>query len=166
MRQEEQSYDAIAAALEVSVSTVASYLSDPDGSKARARKTLYRGTCSACGRSTNRGRRPRPGDAFVCARCDDDSRRLWTRDRVTAALRSWQEQTGEWPSSYDWTTDRNTRQRRLNSGRAETRERAVRGEALLEAGDYPDPATVRRVFGTLRAAVAAASGEEAATHAG
>ena len=73
----------IAERMGVAVSTVHAWLSDPDGSRLKARKDSYRGTCVVCGGQTDGGR----GAALapeLCMSC-----REWGEDAIIAAIQTW-----------------------------------------------------------------------------
>lgn len=133
----------IAARLGRSPATIKAYFYDPTGEKARAVKARYVGVCRGCGAYTQ----PRngKGDAYAyCKACHPGAiRRLWTPERVLAAMREWRERFGRWPSSYDWS--------RSHAGRRG-------GEALgrLAEGSWPSASVVGVAFGSWAAARAAA----------
>ena len=134
----------IADRLGCSPATVKAYFNDPTGEKARAVKARYQGVCRGCGAYTQ----PRngKGDAYAyCKACHPGaSERRWTRDRVLDAMCAWQTRNGQLPSSYDW---------------SRTHARRRGGEALerLSVGDWPFASVVTGVFGSWRAARAAAA---------
>ena len=118
----------------------------PTGEKARAVKARYVGVCRGCGASTQ----PRngKGDAYAyCKACHPGAiERRWTRERVLAAMTEWRSRYGRLPSSYDWS--------RTHAGRRG-------GEALerLSGGDWPSASVVTGVYGSWKAARAAAARE-------
>jgi hypothetical protein len=120
--------------------TVKAYLYDPTGEKARAVKSRYRGSCRSCGAATS----PRngKGDPYAyCHRCRPGAAApQWTRERVRDALRRWAERYGRAPSSYDWS-------------RTHARRRGAEALRRLEAGDWPAPATVYKLYGTWASAL-------------
>lgn len=72
--------------------TVSDWLSDPDGSRLRARKDSYRGTCGQCGALTDGS--AGPGRApTVCAEC----LRTWDRESIIAAIQTWAATHGGYP---------------------------------------------------------------------
>lgn len=93
-----------AAAMGVSGGYVRDLRYDPDGSKTRARKDGYAGTCR-CGRKTNGS--AGPGRASrTCAICAADERRgnrKWSPEVVVDALRRWAAaHGGRAPRAADW----------------------------------------------------------------
>jgi AcrR family transcriptional regulator len=129
-----------------SPATVKAYFYDPTGAKARAVKARYQGVCRGCGAYTQ----PRngKGDAYAyCKACHPGAiERRWTRERVLDALLRWSTRYGRLPSSYDW---------------SRTHARRRGGEALerLSAGDWPSASVVTAVYGSWKAARAAAAGQ-------
>jgi AraC-like DNA-binding protein len=127
-----------------SPATIKAYFYDPTGEKARAVKARYQGVCRGCGTYTQ----PRngKGDAYAyCKACHPGAiERRWTRERVLDAMGEWRGHYGHLPSSYDWS--RTHAQRRG-------------GEALerLSGGDWPCASVVTGVFGSWKAARAAAA---------
>ena len=67
----------------------------------------------------------------------------WTTERVRDAMRAWQHRYGRPPSSYDWS-------------RTHARRRGGQALERLDTGDWPPASVVGDVFGTWRAARAAA----------
>jgi AcrR family transcriptional regulator len=136
----------IAERLGCSPATVKAYFYDPTGEKARAVKSRYQGMCRGCGASTQ----PRngKGDAYAyCKACHPGAiERHWTRERVLDSMRAWQARYGRLPSSYDW---------------SRTHARRRGGEALerLREGDWPSASVVTDVYGSWKAARAAAAGQ-------
>ena len=134
----------IAGRLGRSPATVKAYFYDPTGGKARAVKARYQGVCRGCGAYTQ----PRngKGDAYAyCKACHPGAiERRWTPERVLAAMRAWRARYGRLPSSYDW---------------SRTHARRRGGEALerLRTGDWPSAGVVTAVYGSWKAARAAAA---------
>ena len=126
-----------------SPATIKAYFYDPSGEKARAVKARYVGVCRGCGAYTE----PRngKGDAYAfCRACHPGAiERLWSRARVTEAMRSWEVRYARLPTSYDW---------------SRTRARRRGGEALerLAGGRWPSASVVTRLFGTWSARAVAA----------
>jgi AraC-like DNA-binding protein len=124
--------------------TIKAYFYDPTGEKARAVKARYLGVCRGCGAYTQ----PRngKGDAYAyCKACHPGAiARLWTPERVLAAMREWRDRYGRLPTSYDW---------------SRTHARRRGGEALKRLGEgaWPASSVVSEVFGSWSAARAAAS---------
>jgi AraC-like DNA-binding protein len=127
-----------------SPATIKAYFYDPTGEKARAVKARYVGVCRGCGAYTQ----PRngKGDAYAyCKSCHPGAiERRWTRERVVEAMRVWRELHGRLPSSYDW---------------SRTHARRRGGEPLerLSTGDWPSAGVVTAVYGSWKAARAAAA---------
>jgi hypothetical protein len=149
LRQSGMSRAQIATELGVAVSTVASYLTDPDGADERRRKARGRGRCVVCG-APAKGRRTIAGAPDRCLQCTAAGRRIWTRESVLEALSQWAEQTGKWPTSYD--LDRSALPSRLKSTRPKTLERAKTAAQLHATGNYPDAKTVASLFGSVAGA--------------
>jgi AcrR family transcriptional regulator len=141
---EDLSIRQIADRLGRSPATVKAYFYDPTGEKARAVKARYQGVCRGCGAYTQ----PRngKGDAYAyCKACHPGAiKRRWTPQRVLAAMRDWRARYGRLPSSYDWS--------RTHANRRG-------GEALvrLSTGDWPSAGVVTAVYGSWKAARAAAA---------
>jgi len=132
----------IAERLGLAVSTVRAYHRDPEGERDRRNRERYRGECGACGRPTSGGNGyDAPG---YCARCARDRRRVWTRERIVAAVREWRELTGSAPTVPDWSPAH------ASAGHPG----AARFAA--EPGRWPSAAALRVHFGSFRAAVEAA----------
>jgi hypothetical protein len=127
-----------------SVATVEAYFYDPTGEKARAVKARYQGVCRGCGAYTQP--RNEKGDAYAyCKTCHPGAiERRWTRERVLAAMRAWQDRYGRLPSSYDWSR---THARRRGGGALER----------LSAGDWPSASAVAGVYRSWKAVRAAAT---------
>ena len=127
-----------------SPATVKAYFYDPAGEKARAVKARYQGVCRGCGAYTQ----PRngKGDAYAyCKACHPGAtERRWTRERVVDAMLDWRRRYGQLPSSYDW---------------SRTHARCRGGEPLerLRTGDWPSSGVVTAVYGSWKAARAAAA---------
>jgi hypothetical protein len=85
------------------------------------------------------------GDAYAyCKACHPGAiGRRWTCDRVLDAMRAWRARYGRLPSSYDW---------------SRTHARRRGGEPLerLRTGDWPSAGVVTAVYGSWKAARAAA----------
>jgi hypothetical protein len=134
----------IAERLGRSPATIKAYFYDPTGEKARAVKARYVGVCRGCGSYTQ----PRngKGDAYAyCKACHPGAiERRWTRARVIGAMCAWQTRYRQLPSSYDWS--------RVHASRRG-------GEALerLSTGDWPSASVVTSVWGSWKAARAAAA---------
>ena len=129
-----------------SPATIKAYFYDPTGEKARAVKARYVGVCRGCGAYTQ----PRngKGDAYsYCKACHPGAiERRWTRERVLEAMLAWRAQHGKLPSSYDWS-------------RTHACRRGVEPLARLSTGDWPSAGVVTAVYGSWKAARAAAAKE-------
>ena len=127
-----------------SPATIKAYFYDPTGEKARAVKARYQGVCRGCGAYTQ----PRngKGDAYAyCKACHPGAiERRWTRERTVEAMLDWRRRYGRLPSSYDW---------------SRTHARRRGGEALerLSTDDWPSAGVVTAVYGSWKAARAAAA---------
>lgn len=134
----------IAARLGRSPATVKAYFYDPTGDKARAVKARYVGVCRGCGAYTQS--RNGKGDAYAyCKACHPGAiERRWTRGRVLDAMLRWSTRYGQLPSSHDW---------------SRTHARRRGGEVLerLSTGDWPSASVVTAVYGSWKAARAAAA---------
>lgn len=131
----------VARRLGVARSTVRGYLSDPDGTRERARRARApRGRCEQCSAATGPARGERKFS--LCARCSPRSRAVWTIDSVLGAYEAWWLMSGQPPTSTDWS--------RTHAAR--------RGGTSLErflVGHWPTASVVVRLFGSwprLRAA--------------
>jgi hypothetical protein len=126
-----------------SPATIKAYFYDPTGEKAKAVKARYVGVCRGCGEYTQ----PRngKGDAYAyCKACHPGAiERRWTRGRVLDAMLRWSTRYGRLPSSYDW---------------SRTHARRRGGEPLerFSTGDWPSAGVVSAVYGSWKAARAAA----------
>lgn len=91
----------IANALGLTYSGLRNIINDPDGSKQKARRERYRGTCAECGKHTD------GSSGFnapnLCAHCNGLASRVWTRENIIEAIRSWAAEHGEPPRSrVEW----------------------------------------------------------------
>lgn len=126
----------IATELEISRSYAADLLSDPDRSKAKARRERYGGRCVDCGAKTDgsNGRRLAPKRCASCTARFLSDNRYWNQDRVLAAIRRFAAEHGRPPVATEWLTGKHGRK-----------------------GDgYPHVPTVIREFGSWAAAIEAA----------
>lgn len=142
----------IAARLGVATGTVGNYLGDPDGSRDRARKASYRGTCEQCGASTDgsNGREKAPKLCHNCAPAQTGARRkVWTREALIAVLRSFAEEFGRAPAMADF----NSYMTRYVHG---NEQRAVLFDERHASGEWPWASTFISEFGTWREACIAA----------
>lgn len=88
-----------------SYSAVGNLLADPDGSKQRARRRRYQGTCSECGAPTDgsngRGKAPSLYREHS-AEAQRSAYLFWTRDRIIASIHEWVDEHGRRPVAADW----------------------------------------------------------------
>lgn len=127
--------------------TVREWLNDPDGSKLKARKDSYRGTCVDCGARTD-GSNGRANAPERCHPCRSAYDTIWTRETVIDAIRAFADRYGQQPTSWEW----NPSLARLN-GRDDFAAR------FTQDGCWPHTESVRGVFGTWNAAIEAAGFE-------
>ena len=134
----------IAQLLGRSPATVKAYFYDPTGEKARASEGPVSG-----GVPRLRGVHPAAQRERRCLRvlkaCHPGAiERRWTRERVLDAMLDWRARYGRLPSSYDW---------------SRTHAHRRGGEQLerLSRGDWPSASVVTGVYGSWKAARAAAT---------
>lgn len=117
----------------------------------RCRKqTLYSGTCVDCGEPTNgyAGIGKAGERCKKCRHAKEHADRIWTRERILADGRRWQELTGRCPVVGDWN-------RYINRG-----ERRVLIDAVhVLTGPWPHAWCVLREFGSWREFIAELGGE-------
>ena len=127
-----------------SPATVKAYFYDPTGEKARAVKARYQGVCRGCGAYTQS--RNGKEDAYAyCKACHPGAiEGRWTRERVLDTMLRWSTRYGRLPSSYDW---------------SRTHARRRGGEPLerFSTDDWPSAGVVTAVYGSWKAARAAAA---------
>lgn len=115
----------------------------------KCRRAQYAQPCVDCGTLTKNGsdgRVPVPRCVACGTRKSGETRRVWTRELLIGRIQEWAERYGSPPAAPDWSP---TRARRLNDeARAERFERAD--------GYWPSFETVRRLFGSWNAGMAAA----------
>jgi hypothetical protein len=146
--------------LGVSRSYAAALCTDPDGSKDRARKDSYRGTCETCGTRTD-GSNGRQNAPRYCAHCAPGSpearaaKTIWSPERIIEAIQEWVVIYGEPPAINDWSP---------YGARDDGDEwRAIRFENDLR---WPWFTSVVVRFGSWNAAIRAAGFEPRAGHGG
>lgn len=140
----------------IAVSTVHSYLSDPDGSKDKARKASYGGSCEVCGDPTDGSN----GAAKAPKRCHRHTERpggKWADEQIIRAIKDWAVQHGGPPAAPDW--DPYSARKQMND-----EVRATYFEAA--AGRWPHFQTVIKHFGSWNAAIEAAGFTPRAAHGG
>ena len=107
LRQEGLLLREIGAQMGVSAKTVHAWLSDPDGSKARERKSRYHdGVCRDCGGPCYRYWSDSRGGytAWRCQKCERQhchEQRTWTKRKVRAALARWADDLGRPPTAEE-----------------------------------------------------------------
>ncbi len=102
-----------------------------------------KGACRGCGAATQ-ARNGKNDPYEYCKACHPGAiATQWTTERVRDAMRAWQHRYGRLPSSYDWS-------------RTYARRRGTQALERLDAGDWPPASVVTDVFGTWKAARAAA----------
>lgn len=142
----------IAAHFGVGLSTVAMWLTDPDGARAKARakarEDVDAAPCVDCGAPTSGrqkgGRRDEPRCRLCAARIGADKRRIWTREAIVIAMQEWAHEHGEPPAVADW--DPYLARIYLHEERA----------ARFAAGKWPSRWSVVHEFGSWNAAIEAA----------
>lgn len=105
LRREGLKLREIAERMGAPISTVDSWVNDPDLTKHMARRRKYGGTCLDCGVPTDGSR----GAEAASKRCDECAKRhrhdtrTWTPQTVVDAIRAWASKYGEPPSAAEWT---------------------------------------------------------------
>lgn len=140
LRSEGLSWREVGDRLGISPTYAEQLVSDPDGSKNRARKMQR--NCVDCGTAI-RSDSPSKAAQLRCSRCyhaDQKASAKWTRETIVAAIQRWADLYGKPPSASGW-----------NSGTANPQQRE-----RFKAGDYPVTTTVVNVFGGFGAGLRAA----------
>lgn len=123
----------------LSLKTVHDYYTHPSAESDHARREKYTGTCTNCGARTNNGGCA-GGPPALCARCNGvkmgRANKVWTRERIVAAIREWAEVHGEPPRSCDW-----------NPTAARLLGRRVHPAYIDEPERWPHKLTVMKTFG-------------------
>jgi hypothetical protein len=136
----------IAAHLDVGVSTVFTWLDDPDLAKQAARRAAYARPCVDCGTPTN-GSGGHKDPATRCAPCArrwaQEQFTIWTRDRIIERIQTWAATYGRPPAVADWSS-------------AHARKSPTLRRPPLTPGDWPSLQIVQRRFGSWSAAIVAA----------
>jgi Homing endonuclease associated repeat len=137
----------IAAEMGVAVSTVGDWLNDPDGSRSRARKHSYAGSCVDCGASTSgsNGREHAPKRCRNCSVRFRHETAKWTRVTIVQALREFATRYGRSPAAADFSPHQ---ARKLGH--------SDRVNRFYADGCYPYATQVQNVFGSWNAAIKAA----------
>jgi hypothetical protein len=94
----------IAERYDMKTTSVRTILSDPDGSKMRARKERYRGTCRRCGGPTSGGdgRAKAPTICVSCFNIELHENRHWTQERIIDAIKRFAAEHGRPPVAPEW----------------------------------------------------------------
>ena len=127
----------------------------------RCRKTQYSRPCVDCGTLLNGSDGRGPNASQRCPTCairhakETGLRKVWTRDRLLAAIQAWAECYGGPPAICDWDPTR-ARENLHDTAR----------EARYFAGDWPHAHTVIREFGSWSAGLEAAGFTARAAHGG
>lgn len=74
---------------------------DPDGSKVRARKDGYRGSCIDCGKRTD-GSNGASRAPERCAHCAPRQNAVWSRERIIDAIRDFYAEHGRVPTAVEF----------------------------------------------------------------
>lgn len=85
-------------------SGVNTIINDPDGSKQKARRQRYMGTCESCGARTD-GSNGKAKAPRLCLSCTQVAAKVWTREKIIEAIQTWAaEHDGIPPRAHpDWT---------------------------------------------------------------
>lgn len=86
--------------LGLSASSLRNIINDPEGSKQKARRERYRGTCQECGRKTDGSsgyNAPK-----LCVHCSGEKHKIWTREKIVTAIQEWAKEHGRPPRASDW----------------------------------------------------------------
>ena len=154
----------IAGVMGMSFGGVRNLVNDPDGSKQRARRARYQGSCETCGARTD-GSNGRANAPRFCHDCWSESPEgiaarakasVWSRDVIVARIREWAVRYGEAPAMPDW-NPWHARNVMRDLGRAE------RFEATTH---WPHITSVVYHFGSWNAAIKAAGFTPRANHGG
>lgn len=97
-------YKQVAADMDLTVSGLKNLVYDPDGSKQKARRERYQGTCVDCGAKTD-GSNGRANAPKRCAKCAADAQhdeRYWTRETIIEAIKRFGREHGRAPVATDW----------------------------------------------------------------
>lgn len=126
----------IGAELGVTLKTIHTWLTDPEGEALRARKERYGGTCIECGARTDgsRGRDAAPERCWDCW-VASETQTVWTQARIIEAIREYARLHGRPPAATAWL------------------------QPIPIRGDTPPVSRVQKAFGSWNAAIAAAGFE-------
>lgn len=128
----------------VAVQTVHDWLNDPNGTKLRARKDSYRGTCQYCGEPTMGGNGPTKAPR-QCTACFHERSRRWDAEIVLEAIRQFAARYGRPPVATDW-----------NPAHARAVGRGEVADRFYEDGCWPLFTYVQFHFGSWNAGIEAA----------
>jgi hypothetical protein len=127
----------------LALSTVADYGTDPDGSRARARKAKQAGGCADCGASTSYGT-GRPSER--CMPCHGAHTREQSRRWILDSFKEWNDLFGVPPTSPDW-----------NPALARAKGMDHKAQRHAQTGrPWPTASLVQDIFGSWNAGRAAA----------
>jgi hypothetical protein len=142
LREQGLTFKQIGARLGISLKAAHDYYTDPTGDKARARKLKNARPCLDCGKLVNvDGRRTNPAER--CVQCNNDRRKIWTRDALILAIQEWADDNGGVPPvATDW-----------NPAHARAVGRPDKAARFERDGHWPQVYTVQRVFGSWNAAI-------------
>jgi transposase len=129
--------------LDLSPKTVRAYRADPERRRELERRERYRGRCRRCGRPTS-GAGGKAAAPPLCAACTRELARVWTDERIVAAIRDWQQRGGEPPTVSDWSPAQAPAEHRGSQ------------RYQAEPERWPSAALLRRRFGSFGAALEAA----------
>lgn len=144
LRAQGMLYREIAAHLGITTGYAQELVTDPDGSRVRARRDRYRGRCRDCGAPTGVSR-GRDKALERCRPCWDRYRTLWTREAIVERIQAWVELYGRTPTATDW-----------NPGMAEAWGRPDIADRFRQDGCWPYTTTVQVRFGSWNDAIRAA----------
>lgn len=135
----------IAAHFGISMTALHTWLVDPNGSRARARKNSYRGACVDCGAPTD-GSNGKDNPSERCRTHAAAHGRKLGKAYVIASIQEWAELFGDPPSASDW-----------NRSLAIAQNAAWRVTRYEDTGrPWPSAACVQYLYGTWNNAIKAA----------
>lgn len=170
LRQDGQTYEAIGETLGgIPRNTIYRWLNPgyAEANRLNSRKAKQRrtGTCEDCGKETRYSGHAERADSGVsrfCPACaairNGEAQKVWTRDRIIAAIQWWATFYGEPPAIADFNP---TQAVYMGDYR-----RATRAEHHIKAGQIPWFVTAVREFGSWNAAITAAGLTPRARHGG